>query len=300
MTSHFSPQNRHDPDRIAFVRGIEHRGLVFAQTQCGHEGRGRAAALATKAQFHDRAARADPDEWTVIYWRTLLAQPVLRARLRRDVRNPFSLLEAGPRAALLLRLIAEIEQEQGAAALAVSSDAYRHALFRATETLREHDIDESWLRALRDRLRSDARPTHADPPEPITDEDASGTAPSWLRPTLIAALVLFVLAGIGSFFWTPRFLGPRTIDGIETLRDHAPAEVLSADAQRIASGDFTQWSDPQGEALARDLDLLSWYAATSGAQPTPTNPTKPLPETTQPENGATEIDADAAGDSHAP
>lgn len=300
MTSLSQPSPRHDAHPVAFVRGIEHRGLVFAENQCGHAGRARTATLAAKAEFHERAARTDADGWTVLYWRSLLAQPALRERLRRDARNPFSLLDAGPRAVLLLRFVAEIEAVDGAQALAISPEAYRHALFRATETLRENGIDESWLRALRDRLRNDARPTHADPPEATTADDAVRTIPRWLRPSLIGALALLLVAGIGSYFWHPAFLGPRIVGGIETLRDHKPAQVLPATAQLLASGDFAQMNDPQGAAIARDLDLLSWYAASAGASTPPATPSAPLPETTQPENGATEVDTDSNGGGHAP
>lgn len=300
MTLVSTGHSRTEAERIAFVRGLEHRALVFAEHQGGQADRARAVVLAAKAEFHELAARTHADDWTVLYWRLLLAQPAMRAQRRRDRDDLFALLEAGPRAVLLLRFVAGIEHVQGAQVLAVSEPAYRHALVRATEVLREHGSDESWLRVLRDRLRSDARPTHADPPEPDRSAGTAAAIPAWLQPTLWVALAVLLVIGVGSFFWHPSFFGPGRIGGIEQLREHAPAQVLPATSQLVGGGDFAQLADPQGAAIARDLDLLSWYAASAGTNQPPGNPAAPLPETTQPENGAPEVDTEGSEDSHAP
>ncbi|HEY2347207.1 MAG TPA: hypothetical protein VGH80_15250 [Xanthomonadaceae bacterium] len=303
MTAHPSSPSRTETELMAFVRGIEQRGLVLAQTQCANAGRARAATMACKAEFHECAADLAPEEWPGLYWRTLLAQPALRAAIARDPRNPFSLLDPGPRAALLLRLVAELDPLQGAQALDVSPEAYRHALYRATESLGARGIDESWMRALRDRLQLDSRPTHAAAPEAGDDETSAWhrAPPRWLRPALIGAAGLLACAGILSFFWQPAFLRhASSANGTETLVEHKPAEVLPATASLVASADFDLLADPKGQGIARDLDLYAWYAASTNAPTSPNNPSTALPETTLPETSAPDVDAEPAEGGNAP
>ncbi|HTA65296.1 MAG TPA: hypothetical protein VK753_07320 [Xanthomonadaceae bacterium] len=308
MTARPSPP-RTDTTPIAFVRGIEQHGLVLAETQCADTGRARAAVASCKADFHEQAAALQSDEWPCLYWRILLAQPAMRAAIGRDPDNPFSLLDPGPRAALLLRLVAGLDQMQGAEAMDVSPEAYRHALYRALEILRAKGIDESWMRALRDRLRLDSTPTHAVTAPRVAADAAVGahaahaTMPRWLRPALFVALGSLVLAGIGSFFWQPAFLkyGTASANGIETLREHKPAEILPATANLVSGADFDLLADPQGAGVAHDLDLYAWYAATANAPAASPNPSAPpLPETTLPETSAPDADAEPAEGGNAP
>ncbi|MBS0457868.1 MAG: hypothetical protein JSS44_11120 [Proteobacteria bacterium] len=290
-----------DLDRDAFVRGVEQHAVVLAQYQCGSASRARAAVLLAKAQFHQRATDA-ADTWPALYWRCVMAQPALRTRVGRDKRNPVSLLDAGPRAALLLRFVARLEPEQGASALEVSPEAYRHALFRATQTLADNGIDESWMRALRDRLQAEARPPHDDPQDIVVVAPSTRTPPAWLRPTLMGALALLVGLGIVSFFWVPSFLRPKplALGQFETLAEQKPAEVMPAITNLLAGGDFALLADPQGAALARDLDLYSWYAASADTPAAPASGSNTLPETTMPETAGPDVDADSSGADHAP
>lgn len=288
---------------MAFVRGIEPRGLVLAQNQCAHAGRARLAVRSCKAEFHERAPDVPSEQWPSLYWCILMAQPPMRAMIARDPRNPFSLLDPGPRAALLLRLVAGLDPLEGAQALDVSVEAYRHALYRATESLGARGIDESWMRALRDRLELDSRPTHATAPD-ASEEDAQAIhhtlPPRWLRPVLIGLACVLAAAGIASFFWLPAFLRHGGSNGTETLRERKPAEMLPANANLFAGADFDLLADPQGAGIARDLDLYAWYAATANANAPSTNPSAPLPETTLPETSAPDVDAEPNEGGNAP
>ena len=111
-----------------------------------------------------------------------------------------------------------------------------------------------------------------------------------------------MLAGIGSFFWQPAFLksGVMSPNGIETLREHKPAEVLPATANLVSGADFDLLADPQGASMARDLDLYAWYAATANAPAASPNSAAPLPETTLPETSAPDADADPTEGGNAP
>jgi len=287
-----------DLGRAAFLRGIEHRGRVLATAQCGDAARAGAALAECKIAFHELAEDAEPDRWPALFWQSLLAHPALRARLAPDARDPFSQLEPGPRAALLLRLVAELDPDAAADALGVSPETYRHALARAIEALRAKGIDETVLHYVRDSLRREARPTHA---TPVAAQEAMPAHRLWharrLRPYLYGLLAVLSLGVLTSFFWVPAFLrGMATPPGFQTLREHAPALKLSATESAISDGDFELLVDPQGERVARDLDLFAWYAASAGVSGAGTMAGAPLPETTLPESAASEADAEDAAE----
>ena len=301
MTTSFSLPAQAVAARAAFLRGIDHRGVVLAQAQCGHVERARAAIAATEKAFHQQAATIPVLQWPSLFWALLLEQPAMRAELAADPRNPFSLLAAGPRATLLLRLVAEVDQLQGADVLHVSAATYRHALYRALEILRSKGMDESALQLVRDSLQRDAQPAHAPVVSVSTSPDAAGDEPEtpsgaarWIRRGLIATAGLLLLAFVGSFIWLPEYLKPGAVspNGFQTLRGHAPSETISVVAAAVSNPDFDQLNDPQGERIARDLDLYAWYAATSNAPANGAVAGTPLPETTLPETAAPEADAE--------
>lgn len=290
-----------DVGRAAFLRGIEHRGRVLALAQCGDAARANAALAECKIAFHELAEDAGPEQWTALFWQSLLAHPALRARLVPDPHDPFSQLEPGPRAALLLRLVAELDRDAAAEALGVAPETYRHALARAIEALRAKGIDEAVLHHVRDSLRRETRPTHA---TPLAADDEPPIHHAWharrLRPWLYGALGVLALALVASFFWVPGFLrGTDTPSGFQTLREHAPAVKLSAAESAISDSDFDLLVDPQGERIARDLDLYAWYAASAGVSGAGNLNGAPLPETTLPESAAPEADAEDAADAAA-
>jgi hypothetical protein len=287
--------------RAAFLRGIEHRGVVLAQAQCDGADGARAAMAATERAFHQQAAAIPASQWPSLFWELLLEQPTMRAELVADPRNPFSQLGAGPRAALLLRLVAGLDQLQGADVLHVPVATYRHALYRALEILRSRGMDESALQLVRDSLQRDAKPAHAAAVSVATPVNAADDEPEmrsgavrWIRPGLIVVAGVLLLTFVGSFFWLPEFLktGGASPDGFQTLRAHAPAATISAAASAISNPDFEQLTDPQGERIARDLDLYAWFAATSNTPVTSAIAGAPLPETTLPETAAPEADAE--------
>ncbi|MBS0213907.1 MAG: hypothetical protein JSR26_12140 [Proteobacteria bacterium] len=309
MNARLSDSTRPDAEALLFVRDMERRGLQFAMHQCGHAGRARSAVSLAVAAFREHAAAHQPDMWPMLYWRTLLSHPSMRARLPRDERKPASLLDAGPRATLLLHGVAEVEPELGAHALDVSLEAYRHALARALNVLSAHGIDPAALRMPAERPRDETRPQRIEPTriEPRASAQApaierlSTTPPAWLRPALLGALALLIATGIGSFLWPGLFgFGGGSFQGVRPLREHRPADTLNPAAQAIAGGDFDVLSDPQRATVDRDLGLYSWYAATGGTEPAPAQPAANLPETKEPETTAPDADTEGNGGEHAP
>ena len=110
----------------AFVRGVERRAVLLAELQCGDAARGDLAVAATLRAFSRTAAEAPMAEWPLRFWSLLLATPDLR-KPGAEGRWPapwssFAGLGNGPRAALLLRLVAGLEMDAAAAALGVGID----------------------------------------------------------------------------------------------------------------------------------------------------------------------------------
>ncbi len=115
-----------------------------------------------------------------------------------------------------------------------------------------------------------------------------------MRLLLIAVLAILLVMLIGSYFWLPAFLKVGSASGhIELLRAQTPAAVLSPIATTLAGADFDLLDDPAGEAIARDLDLYSWYAAGADAAAANASVPSALPESATPES--TVPDADAPG-----
>ena len=118
--------------------------------------------------------------------------------------------------------------------------------------------------------------------------------PRWLRPSLIVLLILLLATLVGSYFWQPDFLrtDPTSLHGFKTLHAQTPAAILSATATVLGGADFDLLDDPEGERIARNLDLYAWYATNPNESGTNTNPPPaPLPEDTAPD--ATSPDTDS-------
>jgi len=108
----------------AFLRGVERRGLVFAWLLSGSRSDGREALDWTLERFRREAGRVAFGDWARHFWALLLAAPTLR-RPPRDPRwaEEFAWLSGlghGPRAALLLRLVAGLAEADAPTVLGTS------------------------------------------------------------------------------------------------------------------------------------------------------------------------------------
>lgn len=118
----------------AFVRGIQRRATVFAELHTGDPAVGDAAVAAAIRDWPAISRETAMGDWPVSFWSLLLSQPQLRVR----VRTPVSLslqasdrlgeLALAARVALLLRLVAGLEEGPAAAAQGVTEPEYRLAL----------------------------------------------------------------------------------------------------------------------------------------------------------------------------
>jgi hypothetical protein len=118
--------------------------------------------------------------------------------------------------------------------------------------------------------------------------------PRWLRSSLIVLLILMLATLAGSYFWQPAFLRTDASSpyGFNALHAQAPAATLSATEAALGGADFELLDDPEGERIARDLDLYAWYATNPNASGTNSNlPPASLPEETAPETPAPDTDS---------
>ena len=262
----------------AFLQDIRPRADVFAQLLCGDPQQANAGLMGAMRAFRDSPlANVDmpADHWTLRLWTLLLARP----ELRRSARHPcwpvplarLERLGPGERAAVLLRLVAGLDDAGAATVLGISPPTLRRALHRALPRRPdgEPDLDtwRAWATAV-DAMQRKATPraAHAPVASPTTRRVL---APTWLQPALWAALVACAIGLVASFLLPvggPGGTGAY-VEGIPLPPADAPASTYDADTAVLTHRDFDQLIDARDEALVRDLDFYAWYAAQVASQP---------------------------------
>lgn len=272
----------------AFLRGVERRGAVLAQLQCGDADAGDAALAAAMSGFCGVAGDTVMDDWPRQFWALLLAQPALKARvpvaIAMDATDRLGELSSGPRAALLLRLAAGLDEAGAAAVLGVRAATYRLALQRGLPHQADGRADPRVWQALReqvhrriktlpmarlDRLAGAREAALRGNTAPAAGSSATSQAsqrrrPRWLMPALWIVLALCVLAMAATFLpqlrsWVD---GPGPAEArTDVLREQPPASRYDADAAAVMHRDFDLLADPQGVAVASDFPFHAWLAA---------------------------------------
>ena len=259
----------------AFLRGIERRGAVLAELQCGDPVAGDAALAAAMRAFRTVGPGEPMARWPLRFWALLLATPQLRrpfpgARGDEDALW-LSQLTPGPRAAILLRLAAGLDEGDSAHALAIARPVYRRALRRALPRREDGRADHAaWLRLrahvhrriktlptdrLSDlaRLREDALTGRHFVAEPA----APPAHPKWLDTALRAGVAACALLFVASFLPWWRLGGELRKDALPV---EAPAERFDEETALLTHRDFALLADPEGAELAEDLAFLSWLS----------------------------------------
>lgn len=301
----------------AFLRGVERRGAVFAELQCGDPSAGDAALAAAMRAFHASAAKAPMGEWSHRFWSLLLAAPMLRRASawppRHDALAPLGRVGHGPRAALLLRLAAGLSETDAAAALGIAPATYRVALQRALPRQADGEVDATAWRSLilstqtairqlpPQRLAHLARLREAalqpvarrGPIAPRIPEPAFvADAPSRSRRIALWAAAGACAAAFAATFWWPG-AKPHEGNGGPDIRKvslpaaEAPASRYDADTARLSDRDFELLLDAADETVYSDLDFYAWYAAQS-ALPAERRPANAAPDPAQTQDDAPE------------
>ncbi|HEY5971368.1 MAG TPA: sigma factor-like helix-turn-helix DNA-binding protein [Pseudoxanthomonas sp.] len=145
----------------AFLRGVERRGALFAELQCGDRDAGDTALTAAMRAFRNHAATLPMAEWPRRFWALLVAAPQLRqdapvAQWPSDL-HALASLDPGLRQALLLRLAAGLPEEEAAAVLGTDAAAYRQALSQACPRDVQGEPDAQAWRALAEAIQRQLR-----------------------------------------------------------------------------------------------------------------------------------------------
>jgi len=248
----------------AFLRGVERRGAVFAHWQGGDEETGDVALAATLRGFREMAGGIAFAEWPRRFWAMLLASPALRVPARTaaadDALGHLAGLGSGPRAALLLRLVAGLAESEAAAVLGIARPTYRLALQRALPHRDDGSPDPEAWRALSNAAQRAVRAVPGERLERIAmlrdgvrlrprnaRADAAGTDSRrrWLWPATLAVVAL-TAAALAATWWWP-WSGPVSDGNTARIR----SETLPPAATPAA-----QFDPATALQSHRDLDLL--------------------------------------------
>lgn len=123
------------PALAAFLRGVERRGSLFGELQCGDSDAGDTALVAAMRAFRNQAAGMPMADWPRRFWTLLAATPQLRGAAPGAAWPAGTQALAGtdplPRQALLMRLAAGLDEDDAASVLNLTQADYRQALAAA-------------------------------------------------------------------------------------------------------------------------------------------------------------------------
>jgi hypothetical protein len=269
----------------AFLRGIERRAFVFVEVQCGDADQAEAAVARAMRAFRAVSAASPLSAWPAGFWALLMAQAELSEG--RSQVPELAALSSGPRAALLLRIVAGLDFPHAAQVLGVNESTYRFALQRALQQLGEGGVSYAALGVLRERLHRQVKTLTEertgslaalrlrvlqDQPDPVPTPPAPSP---WPRRLLWTVLVLLALA------FAATWLLPDRTAPVSTAPQSLPAEVVApapTEPDPVTHPDFNLLAAPADEAMATELALLSWVASGQA---------DPLPEPAPPANPGT-------------
>src|SRR5690606_13676413 len=200
-------------------------------------------------------------EWPRRFWAMLLASPQLRGitPAAGDVPAAIASLGSGPRAALLLRVVAGLAESEAAAVLGIARPTYRLALQRALPRSDDGSVDPAAWRELShaaqlavravpaERLETIAMLRHGLRPRPVrAPAPPSGSRrPGWLWPATVAVVAL-TAGALATTWWGP---------WIDAAAPEGDARIRN-DTLPPASAPAARFDPADALATHRDLDLL--------------------------------------------
>ncbi len=277
-----TPSDTHRPAPpavAAFLRGVRARAWLLARVQAGADAPARMALAAVERVFAADAGLLPLAEWPGQYWRLLLAAPSLRHPETNSIGSPLpgvSRLPAQQRAAVLLLVVAGLDEAAAADALGVPVETCQQAILASLppDALGTPDVDvwRAW-RAAAERALADAdRASEAarTPVIPVVTDLSTPAAPH-ASPRLLRWL-WFGLAVCAIALGASLFLHPKGRAALERLRDPIKREALrpaSAPKARFDARDAVLHPDrerlaaPREADFADDLAMLAWLTDAS-------------------------------------
>ncbi|MFC0153796.1 hypothetical protein ACFFJ4_09260 [Xanthomonas dyei] len=145
----------------AFLRGVERRGLVLAQLQCGDVAAAERALAAALRAFSSQAAGRPMAGWPMRFWSLLATAPPLRREpMPGTWLPPFTALgrmQTPDRLALLLRIVAGLEEEAASDVQGIAVADYRQSLARACPRDSAGNPDAQAWRVLAEAAQTELR-----------------------------------------------------------------------------------------------------------------------------------------------
>ena len=268
-----------------FLRGVRRRARLFAHWQSG-DLESVAPALATaEARFGAQAPLRPMGDWPRLFWRDLLEAPQLQLPVhgpQLDIPPGIARLPHGPRAVLLLGLVAELDDDTAAAVLGTPVASYRLArehLLPVNQLGRpDMDVWNAWRAAA---LRAQAEPEpslrghRAHVPRAAwaepggQDEDAPPPRRRALMTVLWLGLLACVAAFIATFFWTPSpELSARLHGDVVRIRPLPPPASPKARMDALQAlclhPDLARLERPALEPAMAALAFHAWFAMRPG------------------------------------
>ncbi|TCT21677.1 DUF3106 domain-containing protein [Thermomonas haemolytica] len=262
----------------AFLRGVDRRARLLARVQAGDEEAARRALAVATRVFAGDAAGWPMSQWPLQFWRLLLSVPAMGRGVARPAAGPLPGIARLPppaRAAVLLHLVAGLEDADAAAALDLPVAAYqgriRDALPRDALGQPDLDVWRAWSAAVKRTLDAlpDTAPTplEAALPAPATADHTARRRLRWLW----LGVLLCALALAATYLLQP---GTRAaIDAwrqrvqVQSLPPADPPKARFDPADPALQPDRALLLAPRELALARRLPLLAWLAADAAALP---------------------------------
>lgn len=243
----------------AFRRGIDRRAYVLARAQCGDNDLLQSALSGVDTDFTVEYAELPISQWPIRFWTLLLSRKELA-----QGQSPWPALASishGPRAALLLRLVAGLDFPHAAQVLNISETTYRFALERGLEQLHAAGFNFEELERLRDGFFDEVKQLPVEVIKPreipdglplhsvvtVVDEQDSKHYSLW--PWVILLLALAISAAV--WWWYPE----------ETSATSVQPMALTEVQNAVIHPDYNIISSPQIQTQVEDLTFLSWLAA---------------------------------------
>ncbi|MCC4603917.1 hypothetical protein [Xanthomonas campestris] len=282
----------------AFLRGVERRGLVLAQLQCGDGAAAERALAAALRAFSSQAAGRPMAGWPMRFWSLLAAAPPLRHDpMPGTWLPPFTALgrmQTSDRLALLLRIVAGLEEDAASEIQGVAVADYRQALARACPRDAAGNPDAQAWRVLAEAAQQESRdlsPSQlsrlsqlrdaalagmplqpATPAEPSPARQHPARARSrrqWQWPRVdrrqgaiaLGVLALAMLVAVLAWWWTHRrpALPPEPVSqapaGVLHVTDAAPVLVEELPASDLPDQPAAPALDARDQAMLADPDL---------------------------------------------
>ena len=142
------------PAVAAFLRGVDRRARLLALIQTGDSTAAQGALAVAARVFASEAGQWPIAQWPMQYWRLLLSVPAMGQRRvdgdQADVLPEIARLTPALRAAVLLHLVASLEDTDAAAALGLDVGSYQQRIRSALPHNLQGDPDLEVWRGWRD------------------------------------------------------------------------------------------------------------------------------------------------------